>query len=75
MTKLRTRRSDYIIRKQADYGTRRWSIHYRKPVYGEPYQIARTDTREQARELVDFLMNVDRDRYTATLMMIRKVNQ
>jgi hypothetical protein len=71
---IRSRRSDYIIRKQADYGPRRWSIHYRKRHYSDPYVIAWTDTREQARNLVEFLMDVEKDRFQLIRMEIRSGN-
>lgn len=68
---IRTRRSDYVIRKQADYGPRRWSIHFRVRHHSDPYVIARTDTREQARAIVALLMDVEEDRWLALRMDIR----
>jgi hypothetical protein len=68
---IRTRRSDYVIRKQADYGPHRWSIHFRVRHYSDPYVIARADTREQARAIVGLLMDVEEDRFLALLMDIR----
>jgi hypothetical protein len=71
---IRTRRSDYVIRKQADYGPRRWSIHYRNRHHSDPYEIARTDTREQARNLIQFLMDVEEDRFQLIRMEILSGN-
>jgi hypothetical protein len=59
----RTRRSNYTIRKQADYGSRRWSIHFRQTEVGDPYVVARTDTREQAREVIAQLIDSEEQRW------------
>jgi len=62
-TSIRTRRSDYVIRKQADFGPRRWSIHYRSRHYSDPYILAYSDTRQQAREIVAILINAEEKRW------------
>ena len=68
---FRTRRSDYVIRKQADYGPRRWSIHYRTPHPTEPLTIARTNSRAEARCRVAQLIEAEDARWRELMADLR----